>query len=169
MSTLPLFWFGLCFWAILLCFILIWFLSTQLICFYDKNFWFRIPIRQFLGWFQVRWTDWVTTVLLSEKNAANNMAESKIPMHDLIFRCGWDTKSLHTIFNYIFTSLSNDMRCEKTLAHWFFKQSNEIYGEYLQPLTIKNRTWFCDFFVHLLFVHRTQLKHKNKFKRILEC
>ena len=56
------------------------------------------------------------------------MLESNIPMHALIFRYGWETNSIHNIFSYLFNSLSNDMRCGKTLAHWFFKQSNEFYG-----------------------------------------
>ena len=56
------------------------------------------------------------------------MAGGNIPMHALIFCCGWDTKGLHTIFIYILTYLSNDMRCGNTLYHWFFKVPNEIYG-----------------------------------------
>ena len=63
-----------------------------------------------------------------KKNSVNTMGESNIPMHALIFRCGWETNNIHTIFSYLFTSLSNDMRCGKTLAHWLFKQLNEIYG-----------------------------------------
>ena len=39
-----------------------------------------------------------------------------------------DTYSIHTIFSYLFTSFANEMRCGKTLAHWLFKQSDEIYG-----------------------------------------
>ena len=44
------------------------------------------------------------------------------------FWCRWEINSLYTIFSYILTSLSNDMRCGKTLYHWFFKKSNYIYG-----------------------------------------
>ena len=62
-----------------------------------------------------------------KKNAVNTMGESKITMHALIFRCGWETKIIHTIFSYLFTSLSNEMRCGRTLYHWFFKKSNKIY------------------------------------------
>ena len=38
-----------------------------------------------------------------KKNAVNTMGESNIPMHALIFRCGWETYSIHTIFSYLFT------------------------------------------------------------------
>ena len=63
-----------------------------------------------------------------KKNSVNTMGESNIPMHAIIFRYGWEKNSVHTIFNYLFTSLSNNMRCGKTLAYCLFKQSNEIYG-----------------------------------------
>ena len=52
-----------------------------------------------------------------EKNAVNTMGDSNIHMHALIFRCGWETNSIHTIFSYLFTSLANDMRFGKPLAH----------------------------------------------------
>ena len=56
------------------------------------------------------------------------MSKGNISIHAIIFCCGWETKSLHTIFSYIFTSLSNYTRYGKTLAHWFFMVSNDIYG-----------------------------------------
>ena len=55
------------------------------------------------------------------------MAKGSIPMHALIFFCRLYTKSLHIIFSYTFTSLSNYIRGEKTLSHWFIEVSNEIY------------------------------------------
>ena len=57
-----------------------------------------------------------------KNNAVNTMDKNNTPMHALIFQCWWETKSLHTTFSYILTSLSNDMRYENTLSHWFFKQ-----------------------------------------------
>ena len=96
------------------------------------------------------------------------MAKSNNPMHVLIFQCGWETKSLHTIFSYIFTSLSNDVIFEKTLAHWFFKQSNEIHGGVPQTLdNIRTEADYVNFSVNLLSVHRTQLTLKTEFKYIL--
>ena len=60
------------------------------------------------------------------------------------------------------------MRCGKTLAHWFFKQSNEIYGGTPSSLNdIKTEPWLVNLFVDSLFVHRTHITHKTKFKRIL--
>ena len=70
------------------------------------------------------------------KDTVNDMAKGNIQMHALIFHCGWETKSLHTIFSYIFTSLSNYMRCGKNFSHWFFKLSYEIYGVF--PPTLDN-------------------------------
>ena len=87
-----------------------------------------------------------------KNNAVNTMGESNIPMHTLIFRCGWETNSIHTIFSYLFTSLSNAMRCGKTLAHWFFKQSNAIYGGTPPSLDdIKTEPELVKLFVDALF------------------
>ena len=60
------------------------------------------------------------------------------------------------------------MRCGKTLAHWFFKQSNYIYGGVPPTLDdIKTEPDLVNLFVNSLFVYRTQLTQKTKFKRIL--
>ena len=75
-------------------------------------------------------------------------------MHAIIFRFGWETNSIDTIFSYLFTLLSNDMICVKTLSHWLFKQLNEIYGG--TPPRLDE-----------LFVHIIHTTHKTKFKRIL--
>ena len=56
------------------------------------------------------------------------MDEANITMHAMIFGCVWETNSIHTIFSYVTTSMSNDMRCGNILAHWFYKVSREIYG-----------------------------------------
>ena len=103
-----------------------------------------------------------------KKNAVNTMGESNILTHALIFRCGWETNSIHTIFSYLFTSLSNNMRCGKTLAHWLFNQSDEIYGGTPPSLDdIKTEPKSVKLFVNALFVHRTHIRHKSKFKSIL--
>ena len=96
------------------------------------------------------------------------MAESNIPMHALIFRCGWETKSLHTILSYIFTSLSNGMIRGKNLSYWLFKQSNEIYRGVPTTLDdIKTAPDLVICFVNYLSFHRTQLTHKTNFNHIL--
>ena len=96
------------------------------------------------------------------------MIESNIPIHALKFRCGWETNSIHTIFSYLFTSLSNNMICGKALAHWLFKQSNGIYGGTPPSFyNIKTEPESVKFFVNALFVHRTHIIHKTKFKSIL--
>ena len=78
-----------------------------------------------------------------KKNAVNALDEGNISMHALIFCCRWEIKSLHTIFSYIITSLSNVMRCRNNLAQWFFKFSNEIYGCVPPTLEVilKNLIW----------------------------
>ena len=92
------------------------------------------------------------------------MGESNIPMIALIFRCGWETNSIHTIFSYLFTQLANDMRCGKTLAHWLFKQLNDIYGGAPPSLDdIKTEPESVKLFVNALFVHRTHISQNTKF------
>ena len=60
------------------------------------------------------------------------------------------------------------MRCGKTLAHWLFKQLNEIYGGTPSSLDdIKTEPESMKTFVNALFVHRMHIRHKTKFKRIL--
>ena len=49
-------------------------------------------------------------------------------MYALILCCSMEIDSLDTIFSYIFISLYNDTICVKTIAHWYFKTSNEIHG-----------------------------------------
>ena len=96
------------------------------------------------------------------------MGVSNIPMRALIFRCGWETDSIHTIFSHLFTSLSNDMRCGKTLSHWFFKQSNDIYGGTPPSLNnIKTEPELVNLFVDFMFVHLTHTTNITMFKPIL--
>ena len=91
------------------------------------------------------------------------MGESNIPMHAIIFLCVWETNSVHTIFGYLFTLLSNDMRCGNTLAHWVFKHSNEFMGAPPPSLDdIKTEPESVKLFVNALFVHRTHISHKKK-------
>ena len=60
------------------------------------------------------------------------------------------------------------MICGKTHAHWFFKQSNDIYGGTPPSLEdIKTEPESVKLFVNALFVHRTHISHKKKFKSIL--
>ena len=87
------------------------------------------------------------------------MDEANIPMHAMILNCVWETKSLHTIFRYILTFMSNDMRYGKTLAHCFYKVSNEIYGG-IPPTLDYTRTesHMVHLFADSLFVHNTGLQ-----------
>ena len=98
------------------------------------------------------------------------MAKANIPMHAIIFRCGWETKSLHTIFSYIFTSMSNDMMCGKTLAHWFYKVYSDINGGVTPNLDdIKTEYQMVHLFANIIYVHNTGIRYKTKFKDILHA
>ena len=60
------------------------------------------------------------------------------------------------------------MICGNNISHWFFKQSNGIYGGTPPSLDdIKTEPYLVNFFFECLFFHRTQLTQKTKFKRIL--
>ena len=80
-------------------------------------------------------------------------------MHAIIFHCVWETKSLHTISSYIFTSSSNVMIFVNTLSHWFLKLSNNMYG-YVPPTLedTKTKPDLVHLIVKSLFFHKTQKK-----------
>ena len=60
------------------------------------------------------------------------------------------------------------MRFGKTLAHWLFKQLNDIYGGAPPSLDdIKTEPESVKKFVNALFVHRTHISQNTKFKNIL--
>ena len=60
------------------------------------------------------------------------------------------------------------MRCGNTLAHWLFKQSDEIYGGTPPSLDdIKTEPESVKLFVNVLFFHRTHIRQNTKFKNIL--
>ena len=60
------------------------------------------------------------------------------------------------------------MRRGKTLTYWLFKRSNGIYGGTPPSLDdIKTEPKLVKLFVNALFVHRTHIRHKTKFKIIL--
>ena len=62
------------------------------------------------------------------------------------------------------------MRCGKTLAHWFFKKSNEIYGGTPPSLDdLKTEPEMVNLFVDSLFFHRTYITLKTKCKRTLDA
>ena len=48
-------------------------------------------------------------------------------MNALILRYGWETKTIHIIFSYLFTSQTNAMKCGQTLAYGFFKAPEDIF------------------------------------------
>ena len=101
-----------------------------------------------------------------KKDIVNDMAKGNIPMHALIFLCGWDKKSLQIIFSCIFTSLSNVMICGNNLAHWIFNISNGIYGGVPTTIDDIKRTWFGEFVCQISVCPQNR-NHKKQFKWIL--
>ena len=96
------------------------------------------------------------------------MAEVNIPMQAMIFRCGWEKKIIHTIFRYVLTSMSNDMRCGKTISNQFYKAPSEIYGSVPPTLDdIQTESQTIHLFEDVLFVNNTGLWYKKKLKHIL--
>ena len=96
------------------------------------------------------------------------MAETNIPMQAMISHCGWETKSLHTIFRYVFTSISNDIICGNNLARWFYKVYSEIYGGVPPTLDyIRTESHMVNLFLGSIFVHNTGIHYKTKLNHIL--
>ena len=87
------------------------------------------------------------------------MAEANIPMYAIISRCGWETKSLYTIFRYVFASMSNNMRFGKNPAQWFYKVSSDIYVSVNPTLDyIWTDSQMVHLFVDSLFVQNNGLQ-----------
>ena len=60
------------------------------------------------------------------------------------------------------------MRYGKTLVHWFFKISNEIYGVFPPTLDdIQTEPKNLKLFVDSIFVQKTRITHTTKLKRII--
>ena len=57
-------------------------------------------------------------------------------MHDIIFHFGWEMKSLHTIFSYIFTYLYNDTIFVKTLSTGYSRFQMIFMGVSIKILMI---------------------------------
>ena len=96
------------------------------------------------------------------------MAKANIPMHAMILRCVWETKSLHTIFSYVFISMSNYTRCGKTLAHCFYNISSEIYDSIPPTLDdIQTESEKVQLFVNYLLVQNTGIHNNTELNHIL--
>ena len=79
-------------------------------------------------------------------------------MYATILCCGWKTKSLHNIFSHIFTSMSNVTICGKTLDHWFYKVSSDIYRGVPPTLDdIQTDLQMVHLFLNSLSFHNTGL------------
>ena len=84
------------------------------------------------------------------------------------FCCGCETKIIHIIFSYVFTSMSNVMKCGKTLSHWFYRVSNDIYSGVPPTLDdVWNESQMVHLFVDSIFVYNNGLCYKTKLNHIL--
>ena len=117
---------------------------------------------------KIWWAQRLFTIALSKKNTINAMFKSNIPMHAMVFHCGWEKNIPHTILSYIFTYMSNYMWCEKALANWFYKVFSDIHGSFTQTLDdIWTEYEKVQLFVNSRFIHNTGIQHSTKLKRIL--
>ena len=71
-----------------------------------------------------------------KQNAGITMAKSKIPMHALIFRCGWETKSLHTTLVIFSLPYLITWDVERLLLTGSSSNQIRLLGASIQPLTI---------------------------------
>ena len=111
-----------------------------------------LPLWRIHIWFEIWQAHQVFTILLSEKKPINDMSEINIPIHAMIYCCGWETQILHTTFSYVFSYMSNGMRCGNTLARWYFNMSSDIYS--CVPPTIyyiQTESEKVQFFVNVFF------------------
>ena len=95
------------------------------------------------------------------------MSEINIPIHAMIYCCGWETQILHTTFSYVFSYMSNGMRCGNTIARWYFNMSSDIYS--CVPPTIyyiQTESEKVQFFVNVFFFHKTGIQSSKKLKHI---
>ena len=68
---------------------------------------------------------------MGKKTGVNKLADSDfLQFHQMVFRCGWATKNLHSAFDYIFNSPSKDSQCGKILSEWTKKVDGVLVGGY---------------------------------------
>ena len=105
-----------------------------------------------------------------------------LPFHAITFRCGWDQKTMHTIFDYVVRSLKNDLMAGKTIAGWTLQLCGEIMGGYAPMLEdISTEKEKVPAFVELLLGHQEHfdtevknllvasvLRFHNQFLELLE-
>ena len=97
---------------------------------------------------------------MGKKTGVNKLADSEyLQFHQMVFRCGWATKNLHSAFDYIFNSPTKDSQCGKILSEWTKKLDGVLVGGY-PPNTkdIKTNKGKLLLFTNHLFFH--QGKHE---------
>ena len=89
--------------------------------------------------------------------------DGNLQFHQLVFRCGWATKNIHTAFDYIFNSENKDSVCGKILSKW--NQPNhqgEILGGCPPDVAdIKSEVETMKTFLDEIFIHQVHMKDNN--------
>ena len=94
-----------------------------------------------------------------KKAAMQAMADySELPFYAISFRAGWESKNMHSLFDYLIQSANNDNRCGKTLGGWVAKFGETIFGGYppeLHAIQMENEK--VGGFVQALLGHQTHV------------
>ena len=85
-----------------------------------------------------------------------------LQFHQMVFRCGWATKNLHTAFDYIFNSVNKDSVCGKVLANWTTVSNGCILGS-IPPTASSvctNEEKMLEF-IKLLYHHQIHIQNET--------
>lgn len=66
----------------------------------------------------------------NKRNSIKQMASYQLPAMAVIFRGGWETRNLHTIFDYFAGSAKHDVDAGKVCAGWKHLYAGEYWGGY---------------------------------------
>ena len=81
----------------------------------------------------------------SRKATINSFAESDRPYYNWSFRVGFETRNLHTIFDYLYSSKAVDVQNVKFLAGWVIhtRNNNQQYSGGHPVQLIDSRAAVC--------------------------
>ena len=94
-----------------------------------------------------------------KKAAVQAMADySELPFYAISFRAGWESKNMHSLFDYLVKSATNDNHCGKSLGGWVAKFGETIFGGYPPELSaIQTKNEKVGGFVQALLGHQTHV------------
>lgn len=105
-----------------------------------------------------------------KKRSAAEMAASGLYVLSIVFRCGWETRNMHTLFDYVTGNAEHDINAGKVLAGWKQKFGDGYYGGYNPSLKdiSTNQDLFATWADDLFGTSHSQTL-PSKFKQILAC